>query len=130
MPEITFLTLAEVIQIHNDQIKRYGGIDGIQDIGLLVSALSMPEASVGGKLLHVDIVEMAVAYAYYIYQNHPFVDGNKRTALASALVFLELNNISLIAPEEQLYTAMMDVASGKLDKRGLSEILHSLPQEK
>ncbi len=82
MPEPCFLTLAEVIEIHVDQIKRYGGRQGIRDFGLLESALAQPEASFGGEWLHRDVYEMAAAYAYHICQNHPFIDGNKRTALA------------------------------------------------
>src|SRR4030042_6190297 len=86
-----FLTLAEVIEIHNDQIQRYGGKAGIGDLNLLSSAISMPYASFSGTFLHAGIYEMAAAYAFHISQNHPFVDGNKRTALAAALVFLEMN---------------------------------------
>jgi death-on-curing protein len=129
MPDILFLTLAEVVEIQFDQIERYGGRGGIRDIGLLESAIAIPEAGFDGKFLHQDIFEMAAAYALHICRNHPFVDGNKRTALACSLVFLELNGISLLDPEEQLYIAMMDVASGKLDKKRLAEILHGLSPE-
>jgi len=69
---------------------------------------------------------MAAAYAYHISQNHPFVDGNKRTALASALVFLELNGISLIDPEEKLYKSMISLAAGKLNKTEFADILRNL----
>src|SRR5512143_1409321 len=95
MAEIIFLTLAEVIEIHADQITRYGGSHGIRDMDLLSSAVAMSSASFGGKFLHADIFEMAAAYAFHIAQNHPFIDGNKRAALASALVFLELNGVSI-----------------------------------
>ncbi len=86
----------------------------------------MLTAGFDGKLLHQDIFEMAAAYAFHICRNHPFVDGNKRTALACALVFLELNGISLLDPEGRLYPAMLDVASGTLDKNALADILRSL----
>ncbi|MBI5787983.1 MAG: type II toxin-antitoxin system death-on-curing family toxin [Candidatus Schekmanbacteria bacterium] len=128
MPEIIFLTLAEAVEIHSNQIKLYGGHDGIQNMRLLESAVAMPYASFGDELLHRDIFEMAAAYAYHICQNHPFVDGNKRAALACALVFLELNGISLLDPEDLLYSAMMDVALGKLDKKKLAELFSKLPQ--
>ena len=114
----TFLSLAEVLRIHIDQVERYGGRAGIRDQGLLQSALAMPGASFGGELLHRDLYEMAAAYAFHLCQDHPFVDGNKRTGLASALVFLELNGISIDDPEGLLYQAMMDVASGSLGKTG------------
>src|SRR5208282_2439667 len=86
-----FLTLAEVVELHADQIQRYGGGDGIRDINLLISAVAMPYASFSDQFLHADIFEMAAAYAFHLSQNHPFIDGNKRTALASALVFLAMN---------------------------------------
>ena len=72
---------------------------------------------------------MAGAYAFHLSKNHPFVDGNERIGLASALVFLELNGISIDDPEGLLYQAMMDVASGSLEKLALAEILRALPRE-
>ena len=126
MKKIVFLTLAEVIEIHTDQIKRYGGTDAIRDMGLLSSAVAMPYASFHDTFLHADIFEMAAAYAFHILQNHPFVDGNKRAALASALVFLELNGITISDPHEKLYEAMMSLTSGNLNKAGFAEILRKL----
>jgi len=126
MKKIHFLTLAEVIEIHSDQIKHYGGREGIRDIILLSSAVTMPYASFSGDFLHKDIYEMAAAYAFHICQNHPFIDGNKRTALASALVFLELNGINIFDPEEKLYESMMSIASGKMTKENFAEILRTL----
>lgn len=121
-----FLTLAEVVMIHTDQIERYGGRGGIRDLGLLQSALAMPEASFGGEWLHADLHEKAAAYAFHLCRNHPFLDGNKRTALACALVFLELNGVPLLDPEERLYDAIMGAASGRVDKRALAEVFRSL----
>jgi death on curing protein len=126
--KITFLTLAEVVEIHADQIERYGGGSGIRDINLLSSAVAMPYASFQGQFLHADLFEMAAAYAFHICQNHPFVDGNKMTALAAALVFLELNDISLSDPEEKLYHSMMSLASSALDKAGLAVVLRELKE--
>jgi death-on-curing protein len=124
-----FLSLADVVRIHVDQIERYGGRAGIRDPGLLQSALAMPQASFGGEWLHRDLHEMAAAYAFHLCQNHPFVDGNKRTALACALVFLELNGVSIEDPEARLYDAMMDIAAGSMEKLGLAEVLRALPQD-
>jgi death-on-curing protein len=126
MKKITFLTLSEVIEIHSNQINLYGGKEGIRDISLLSSAIAMPYATFSGEYLHRDIYEMAAAYAFHICQNHAFIDGNKRTALASSLVFLELNGISIADPEEKLYEAMIKIASGKLSKESFAEILRSL----
>lgn len=82
-----FLTLDEALDIHRDQIQRYGGSSGIRDLGLLQSALAQPQAAFAGQFLHADLIEMAAAYLFHITQNHPFVDGNKRTGTAAALVF-------------------------------------------
>ncbi len=124
--ERSFLTLADVIRIHVDQIERYGGQVGIRDLGLLQSALAMPRASFGQEWLHRDLYEMAAAYAFHVSQNQPFIDGNKRTGLVSALAFLEINGVSIVDREGRLYQAMMDVASGALDKPGLAGVFRAL----
>jgi len=123
-----FLTLSEVIEIHSDQIVRYGGKDGVRDFGLLQSALAQPQASFAGEWLHPDLYAMAAAYTYHICQNQPFVDGNKRAALVCGLVFLELNGISLSDPKERLKDAMLAIASGKMSKAQFALLLHSLPK--
>ena len=102
--------MGEVLLILQDQIRRYGGAYGVRDTDLLSSALAMPSASFEGKYLHKDLYEQGAAYAFHICQNHPFIDGNKRTALATALVFLSLNGIELEDPTEELFGLMMDVA--------------------
>jgi death-on-curing protein len=124
-----FLTLAEVVDVHSDQLRRYGGQAGVRDVGLLQSALAQPEASFAGEWLHRDVYEMAAAYAYHLCQNHPFIDANKRTALACALVFLELNGVSLTDPAGDLKGAMLKVASGRMSKPELAALFRQLPQE-
>ncbi len=126
MPAPIFLTLAEVIEIHKDQIHRYGGEIGLRDIRLLESAIAQPEASFGGEWLHSDIYQMAAAYAFHICMNHPFFDGNKRAALASALVFLELNGVSIQDSKGKLKDLMLKMADGRLMKKDFSEILADL----
>ena len=130
MEEPLFLTLAEVVEIHADQIRRYGGQDGIRDFGLLESALAQPEASFAGEWLHPGLSDMAAAYAYHLCQNHPFIDGNKRTGLACALVFLELNGLSVRDPEGLLKNAMLSIASGHMSKTQFAQLLRSLPHTK
>ena len=126
MRDPLFLTLAEVIEVHTDQITRYGGEDGVRDLGLLESALAQPEASFADLWLHQNLYEMAAAYAYHLCQNHPFIDGNKRTALACALVFLELNGIHVNDPKGSLKNAMLDIASGKMEKPACAQLLQQL----
>ena len=111
-----FLTLDEVLSLHADQIERYGGRRGVRDMTLLESALGMPQASMGGKYLHGTLTEMAAAYLFHIARNHPFVDGNKRTALMTTLIFLGLNGRSLEARGDELADLVLGVAAGKVSK--------------
>ena len=114
------LGLEEVLEIHHDQITRYGGTEGIRDLGLLQSALSMPQAGAGNQYFHADLFEMAAAYLFHIVRNHPFVDGNKRTGVTAALVFLEMNGIQIRASDETLVQTVLAVAEGKLQKGALA----------
>lgn len=116
MKALRFLTLDEILLIHADQIRRYGGTHGVRDMGLLRSALGMPAATFGGTYLHSTLAEMAAAYLYHIGQNDPFLDGNKRVALAAALVFLWLNGQHLDADEDELTDLVMGIASGRIMK--------------
>lgn len=118
--QIRFLSLAEVLIIAQDQISRYGGLYGLRDLSLLDSAISMPQARFSGAWLHEGIPAMAAAYAWHICANHPFIDGNKRTALATALVFLDLNGYALECSEEEIYQLMMQTASGLMGKTALT----------
>ncbi len=122
--------MSEVLLILQDQIRRYGGAYGVRDPALLSSALAMPSSSFGGKYLHKDLFEQAAAYAFHLCQNHPFIDGNKSTALASALVFLDLNGIELHDPDQELYELMMKVASGKATKLELAKKFQGLKRKK
>ncbi len=126
MAEPLFLTLAEVIAIHSNQVKLYGGEPGVRDIALLESAISQAQVSFGGKWLHADVWEMAAAYAFHICQNHPFFDGNKRAALASALVFLQFQDIEILDPDSMLIDVMYGVAKGKVGKQELAGRLKAL----
>ena len=123
-----FLTLAEVVEVHINQIQLYGGTQGIRDMHLLQSALAQPEASFGGVWLHEDLFEMAAAYAFHLCQNHPFLDGNKRTALATALLFLAMNGVSIADPYRSLLTAMLKMSEGKLGKNEFAQHLRKLPR--
>jgi death on curing protein len=112
----TFLSLAEVLQIHQDQVARYGGATGIRDIELLKSTLGMPPATYGGQFLHTDIYEMAAACLFHLAKNHPFVDGNVLVGAVAALVFLDLNGFVFDAPEEDFAEMVLAVARGDLGK--------------
>ena len=126
MSDPEFLDLSDVLQIHDLQIAEYGGGQGIRDQGALESAVSQPAARFGGDFLHRDLQEMPAAYAFHIAQNQPFIDGNKRTGLAAALVFLELNGFGMDDPDGRLETAMLDLAVRRMDKIGLAGLLREL----
>jgi len=120
---MVFLQLDEVLDIHQDQIQRYGGSPGVRDIGLLQSALAMPASSFGGEYLHKDIFEMAAAYLFHIVQGHPFIDGNKRTGAMAAFVFLRMNGVTMTANENIFETLVRDVAQGKSEKPAITKFL-------
>ena len=120
MSEPAFLTLDEVFAIHADQLRRYGGRSGLRDLALLQSALAKPETTFDGQYLHPTLAEMAAAYLFHIARNHPFVDGNKRTALMCALVFMGLNGRRLRADADALYALVDGVAAGRISKADVS----------
>ncbi len=128
---IRFLNREIVIAFHKDQIAQFGGKTGIRDETLLESALAQPEASFGGEYVHTDIFQMAAAYGYHICQNHPFFDGNKRTALIAMYTFLFVNGYRIVADKKSLFAIVIGLASGQVSKDELSEYLknHSKKRE-
>ena len=118
--EPVFLTLAEIIEIHEYQIKHFGGTNGLRSLDLLKSAVGMPASTFNGNYLHPTIPDMAAAYLFHIVENHPFVDGNKRVGTMSALVFLELNEYNFNASDDELTGVVLQVASRKMSKDSLS----------
>lgn len=123
MGRVYFLNLGDVLRIHRNQIELYGGSEEVRDIGLLVSAIGMPGASFGGSYLHDGLPAMAAAYMYHVIQNHPFVDGNKRTGTVSALIFLNLNGSELEVGEDTLAEVAFMVAASRMTKQLLTEFI-------
>ena len=118
-----FLTLEEILAIHEDRIRKYGGSSGLRDLGLLQSAMGSVTATFDGAFLNETIFEMAAAYLYGICRNHPFIDGNKRTALACALAFLRLNGIRIRSGEDEVYDLVTGVAAGRVSKAAVAVFL-------
>ncbi len=118
-----FLTLDEVMEIHRDQIERYGGTLGVRDVALLQSALAAPQSGFGDQYLHGDLFEMASAYLFHVVQNHPFLDGNKRVGTAAALTFLELNGVETKIPYHALVATVLAVAQGETEKSAIADFL-------
>lgn len=123
-----FLTLDEVLALHEDQLQRYGGSPGLREPGLVFSALGAVSATFDGRFLHQSLVEMAAACLFYLAQNHPFVDGNKRTALAAALTFLWMNDVEVEADEKALTDLVLGVAEGRTTKAEVAVFLQSHAQ--
>jgi len=118
-----FLTLDEGLSLHAEQIRLFGGSSGLRDLGLLQSAMGSVEATFGGAFLHETIFSMAATYLYAILRNHPFIDGNKRTAVAAALIFLELNGVEVDAEEDAFYDMVIGVVEGDVSKAAVTVFL-------
>jgi len=112
-----------VLVIHADLLQRYGGRAGLRDRGLLESALAQPRVTVGGRFAHKTLFEKAAAYGFHLCKNHPFVDGNKRVAFVLMDMFLEKNGWEIVTDEEEAYSMMMALASGRLAKAQLTSWL-------
>jgi death on curing protein len=116
MSGIRFPTFEEVLELQRIQIDTFGGSHGLRDEGLLRSALAQPEMQFGGGYAHADLAAMAGAYLFHLAKNHPFVDGNKRIAAATALLFLALNGKPSVPAPQDLGDLTLDVAAGQKSK--------------
>ena len=116
-PENCFhLTVEIVREIHQTAIRDFGGSDGIRENALLESAVAAPQATFGGKAIYASLSEIAAAYLYYLCKNHPFLDGNKRTALGACLVFLRLNGVETKPDGPEWEQLVLDVAASRIDR--------------
>lgn len=118
-----FLSVEEVIQIHDDLVSAYGGLHGIRDMGLLISAIEMPKAMMFGEYLHESIFDKAAAYLFHIVCNHAFIDGNKRTGAAVTLIFLFQNGNEVKYNMIDFEEMVCNVAQGNLLKEQISKFL-------
>lgn len=129
MADIIFLTLEEVLALHDDAIAFAGGETGVLSIDMLQSAIGQPEAGFEGQWANPFPFGMAAAYAFHLSRNHAFVDGNKRVALSAAVVFLYMNGWELVDPTETLHPVMEDVAQGKIEKPALAAIFERMAKK-
>ncbi|HRQ90102.1 MAG TPA: type II toxin-antitoxin system death-on-curing family toxin [Bacteroidia bacterium] len=120
------LTVEIVEEIHAEAIAQFGGSDGLRDRPMLESAVAAPQASFGGASPFKDVVEVAAAYLFYLCGNHPFIDGNKRVALGSCLVFLRLNGYEPVPDNEDWETLTLAVAAGVLNRTETTARLREL----
>ena len=119
-----WLKEAEVIAFHDQQLVNYGGMPGLRDQGLLQSALASAQTAYGYGV--TDLAELAAKLAFRLITNHPFFDGNKRTAVVASLVLLRLNKRSFSAPEAQMAATMIDVAAGEVTEEELVQFYQKL----
>ena len=120
------LTVDIVKEIHDAVLKEFGGSGGIRDEGLLHSAVAAPQATFGGESPFADLAEVAAAYLFYICRNHAFIDGNKRTAMTAAIVFLRLNSVEPAPDSDKWEALVLDVAGSSLDRDGTTKRLKAL----
>ncbi len=118
-----YLSLEEVIFLHEYQIQAFGGLPGILSTNLLESAVLRPQASFSGKELYESVFEKAAILTIGIIQNHPFIDGNKRTGLYAGLVFLNLNGIILKISNKNLVDIALSIVRKDLSVEALAELL-------
>jgi death-on-curing protein len=116
-----FLTVEDILEIHRQVIAATGGLDGLRDVGLLDAAVHRPQAGFGGVPFYPDLHEQAAALLHSLATNHPFGDGNKRTAFTAADVFLRLNGGRLTAGEDEKYDFMMKVAASRLSFQEITQ---------
>lgn len=107
--------------IHAEQLRQHGGAPGLRDAGLLESALNRPLQKM--NYTDADVFELAAAYLFGLVKNHPFIDGNKRTAFLAADVFLALNGWSIEATQEEIIAFVLGVAAGAIDETGATQFL-------
>jgi death on curing protein len=120
----TFLTVGEALALHQRSLDEFGGSSGVRDMALLESALGMPTATFGGQFLHPSAPDMAGAYLFHLVQNHPFIDGNKRTGALVARVFLLMNGAKFDPSEQEYGDLVLAVASGRTDKAACIAFFH------
>lgn len=118
-----YLTIEEVLILHNRVIEQTGGGLGVRDQGGLESAVAQPKMTFGGEELYPTLVEKAAALGLSLAMNHPFVDGNKRTAHAAMEVFLVLNGFEIRASVDEQEATMLDLAVGTLKREAFTEWL-------
>ncbi len=120
------LTSEQILEIHAAAIRLFGGLPGLRESALLLSAAAAPRATFGGTSTFADTVEVAAAYLYYLCSNHPFIDGNKRVALGSCLIFLELNGYQPAPDSDDWENLTLAVAAGLLTREDVTATLRKL----
>lgn len=125
MPDFIWIDKHETLTMHAQQLAEHGGRSGVRDEGLLESALARPQNLLAHSEESPTLSHLAAAYAFGIARNHPFVDGNERTALIVCFTFLLVNGLAVTAPKEDRYFIFYDLAAGKLSEGELAHWLNA-----
>jgi death-on-curing protein len=118
---ISYIPLEYVLELHDQLIDDYGGLKGVLNLGLLQSALEAPKAAFEGRYLHKTVYDKAAAYLFHISRNHPFVDGNKRTAGMVSILFLTANNVPFTIFEFDYQELILQTAQGRVSKKEIAK---------
>lgn len=116
-----YLTIQEVLEIYHNVMEQSGGLVGVRDIGALESSLAQPQMVFGGQELYPDMIEKAAVLGFLLIQNHPFLDGNKRTGHAALETFLVLNGLEITADLEEQVTIILQVAASQMKRNSFLE---------
>lgn len=120
---IQYLTLEEVLEMHDVFIEKFGGLKGIRDVNLLLSAIETPKSAMFGEDPYPTVYDKAAAYLFHIVQNHPFNDANKRTGFGATYLFLRANGVPILLSDEAFENLVIEVAKGKVTKEKIAHLL-------
>jgi death-on-curing protein len=123
VPKITFLTIEQILLIHEDQVERYGGSSGMRDLSLLESAVYRPQTTFNGTYLYASIYDMTAVLIHSLILNHPFVDANKRVGMVAGIVFLAINNYELLVSEHEFLEIALKITEKEISTEELSSWL-------
>jgi death-on-curing protein len=111
---VKYLLPEQIMFLHSRLIQETGGLQGLRDLSMLLSASGRPQATYGGEDLYADVFSKAAALLDSLIRNHPFTDGNKRTAITAAAIFLEVNGYRLVVDPDEMVSFTLDCAQGKV----------------
>ena len=126
---IKFLTFEQVLDMHDALIDKFGGLRGVRDMNLLLSAVETPKTTMFGEDLYPTIYDKAAAYLYHLVQNHPFNDGNKRTGFGAVYLFLRANGVDMPFDDESFENLVIEVAKGEKTKKEISYFLEHAKEQ-
>lgn len=110
-----YLSLEQILVIHQDQIDRFGGLAGLKSLELLESAVYRPQSTFGGKDLYPTLFDKAAAFVHSLLLNHPFIEGNKRTGIVAMIIFLYINGIHILAKNDEIITLALEIENKKMN---------------